>query len=44
MLKMYVKTVKSVNIARIIIYLNAYELLINVRLTIFKKFSVSINK
>jgi hypothetical protein len=41
MLKMYVKTVKSVKIIGIIIYLNAYE--INLRLTIFNIFSVSLN-
>jgi hypothetical protein len=42
MLKIDVKTVKSVKIASIIIYLNAYE--INFRLTIFTIFSVSVNK
>jgi hypothetical protein len=42
MLKIYIKTVKSVKIVDIIIYLNAYE--INLRLTIFNIFSISWNK
>jgi hypothetical protein len=42
MLKIDIETVKSVKIVGIKIYLNANE--INFRLTIFKKFSVSVNK
>jgi hypothetical protein len=42
MLKIYVKTVQSVKIVGIKIYLNAYE--INFRLMIFKIFLVSVNK
>jgi hypothetical protein len=43
MLKIYVKTVKSVKMLGINIYLfNVYE--INFRLTIFKKISILVNK